>query len=707
MMMISAPTWKSKIVGAWMNLVQVEDVKTLIRWIVPYVLLYVKSECIESWPSQRQPERGLFVKTMADAILESGVDNIELAKFIEELTQNTLPTPPESRHDLHLNFGASAIRKDSHLTHNVQHRFNTRSKCLQCGHLMLTRSLKRHMKKFHSNFSVTDGSSKITSPKNDQQPVADLISSTLPHATSSCFPSPISSLIPGKGSEDTSLSEVVASCSSVGPYWETRGTTNFIDNTQAETSQVFNLWNFPSNLQHVADSTKKSISQNDCEENVLQASKGNECAGSEKYDSDSSSAVLEECSGPNSNSTSTSMVLRHRIDLPKLHFEDHRDLRRIENELLLFYQLQGRTSLQQPRLLMTTLCRLLSFSKSEIKLDELRYLDHALDVALKTPRILIPYISAYTSQTPVASSIRNEVNRIRDLLHWRCNLLLIGSADDLARRQMLSMENFLKTMQSNLQRMVVVRSAEELDSLGMWSSMKELRNAVVIAFKEIRDSVLDTATSINQALRFQQTLIACAYVSMRPQRRGVWRDMRVSDVSPTYTTSAFKTSKKFQYLCFTFPSELYRLIQEWINVHRPSIASRFLQHTADDGWLFVTLMGKKREISSDVSEFFFSRTGKILNPTRIRCIYRTEIQSSNLPTNDLEIIDSADCHGKEVVNTHYVKTDRVSISEKADQIYDNIFGTFVESGQQHGSTEKEDAIFNVLPNGPLCETSFE
>src|SRR4051812_44062696 len=98
MFMINAPLWKSKIVGAWMQLLDVEDAKVLVRWIVPYVLLYVKCEPINRWPEQRHPQRACLIQAMADAITQSGVDHVELTRFIEELTQRALPAMPARRY---------------------------------------------------------------------------------------------------------------------------------------------------------------------------------------------------------------------------------------------------------------------------------------------------------------------------------------------------------------------------------------------------------------------------------------------------------------------------------------------------------------------------------------------------------------------------------------------------------------------------------
>jgi len=755
MFMLNAPQWKSKIVGAWMQLLQVEDARVLIRWIVPYVLLYVKCEPINRWPEQRQPERALLVQSMADAIAHSGVDHFELTKFIEELTQSAMPSMPSmasartvdalSSNDNAYQQMILGRRIKRGLRPHVQ---KPRTKCTKCGRAMLTSSMKRHMRKFHlivSNPIQKDHTAKKdcsslmmnsafqSEGSHTQEQVITLTTTAAPPPLPpSAPPTAVQGQPATAENQQNDFFSTILSCESTDKMLSVQRTISLpgsilpgsnmtedagiVDSVmhttellagdvlkmtdapsvdwnqvsrQADEASVFkdstiNLWQFPSRLLD-APCPIPSV-------DTFKEKEGDTCRDcGAADDSDASSVTLPECN--NVQDAPSSRVLRHRVDLPKLQPEDHADLGRLLNELSMYYQLQGRTSSLQPKLLITTLCRLLLFAKQEIHIEQLRYLDNALDVTLKTPRILIPYISSYTMQTPVASSIRNEVNRIRDLLRWRTSLLLIGSADDLARRQMNSMEAFLKKMQSSPQRMVVVKTAEEIDALGMWSTMEELRGAVRNALQEIREILKDgaEADSIELSLKFQQTVIACAYVSLRPQRRSVWRDMKVSHLQTrTFTSSDFKTTKSYHYLSFTFPDELYNLLKEWVSVFRPNIVKRFTANgQPDEGWLFVTLAGAKRDISSDVSELFFAQTGKIINPTRIRSIYRTEVQTRNVTTCELEILDSADCHGREVVNRHYLKPDRVDLSLQADNIYERVFGKFVVSEDPQQSINAE------------------
>lgn len=714
--MLNAPQWKSKIVGAWMQLLQAEDSRVLIRWIVPFVLLYVKCEPINKWPEQRQPERSLFVQSMANAITQSGVDHVELTKFIEELTQSAMPAMTDSRHTQRDDFKDDDEYQRMILARRIKRGLKSRlpkprTKCSKCGRTMLKSSVNRHMMKFHFtkttqgrlDTQLSEANSTVVGTAHfEGRSTGSLMeSSTLIGGTeffntmASCGSTDLNIVIPQQSASsnyvtDTSGMEVDGNPTFQNDNESGRSTTaqrssdNLnqqvpkIDHNVSSSENLINLWQFPSHLLQIQHESGAST------QDQLQEVHDETCRHAEE--SDDSSISLSDCN--TMESLPAARVLRHRVDLPKLQNADHCDLERIQNELTMYYQTQGRTSALQPKLLTTTMCRLLLFAKSEIRIEQLRYLDNALDVTLKTPRILIPYIASYTTQTPVASSIRNEVNRIRDLLRWRSSLLLIGSPDDLARRQMNSMEMFLKKMQSNLQRMVVVKSAEELSTLGMWSSIQELREAVRSAIQEIRKFVKESGScdSIEIAMRFQQTVIACTYVSMRPQRRSVWREMKLEDLAThTYTTSVFKTSKKFQFLSFTFPEELYTLLQEWKTVFRPIIAKRFTANGyVDQGWLFTTMNGGRRDISSDVAELFFAKTGKILNPTRIRSIYRTEAQTKLLAKRDLEVLDSADCHGTDVVNRHYVKPDRQKISLQADQIYEDTFGPFLAETSPSG-----------------------
>lgn len=643
-----------------MQLLEVEDAKTLVRWIVPYVLLYVKCEPINRWPEQRQPERAMLVQTMSDAITQSGVDHFELTKFIEELTQGVLPAMPTipTQSEVFKNNSSRGIQ-DSYQSMILGRRIKRglrpriqkpRAKCLRCGRSMLASSLGRHTKKFHRSAMPFD--TQETNKFNSRaQNCCDEVSLNIrsQEITGAIQLPPLST---PNLSHTGDVLDCLASCDSSGmlasveeilttaepegrasegtnsaapfPLCSSAATCNALitNHPDATIDNLFsNLWQFPSQL-HQQLALQKHLQQQS--ENFIEPTKNQSSTSSEQQhqssttshsdencDDDDSDSSMSLCEGTKESHKESSHVefpksiLRHHVDLPKLQEGDHPDLARLQKELTVHNQLQGRTSLLQTKLLMTTLCRILQFSRSEIVIDHLRFLDHALDVAIKTPRIIIPYISSYTSQTPIASSIRNEVNRIRDLLRWRSNLLLIGSMDDLSRRQMDSMEAFLKQMQSSLQRMVCVKNAEELNALGMWSTMKQLRDAVLSALHELRrnkKAVCEISTEI--ALRFQQTVLACAYVAMRPQRRSVWRDMKLSQIARTYTTSVFKTHKQFQLLAFTFPDQVYDLLQEWIQVYRPIIAKRFTENIQDEGWVFVTLSGRRRDISSDISEFF-------------------------------------------------------------------------------------------------------
>jgi hypothetical protein len=364
------------------------------------------------------------------------------------------------------------------------------------------------------------------------------------------------------------------------------------------------------------------------------------------------------------------IIRRRSLNIEKL--AAHPDLQRILDCLQSYYYCSGRESVTQLKLLFTCLKRIIHHSKRFMDIDSFQSLDYVLDSALKTPAIILDYFQLYSSKTEKAATIRNEVTRIRDLLTWRRTLLLLGSSDDLFRRQIDAMEAYFKVVQSKLQRMVQVRTREDLIELGMWSNLSDLRACVVHelnAFQRTHSKGVEL-DEIKRALHFQQLVIASMYTGMRPQRRGVWSTLKISDLQsgPQITLKTFKTSTKYKFLSMNIPQPLWQLLNEWIKTYRSVLGTQA-------PWVFITRSGGKRSISADIAKFFYAKMHVLISPTRIRQIYRTELEPV-LSEQEKSIMDSSDGHLPVTVQKHYIKLDRQNDSIEADQVYTRAFGAF-------------------------------
>jgi len=368
----------------------------------------------------------------------------------------------------------------------------------------------------------------------------------------------------------------------------------------------------------------------------------------------------------NDSEAESKIVRRRRICLPKL--EQHPDLGHLLESLDTFFYCSGKRSSTQLLLLKTTLQRILCHARNCEDLQSLTSLDYITDHALKTPALIVDYLNAYSSQSDVAATVRNEVNRLRDLVNWRSTLLLIGSSDDLTRRQLVVVETFLKGIQSRLQKLVTVKTPDELMQVGMWATLDQLRQVVAKELSIFKAS--EKNNDLQNALRFQQLVICALYTGCRPQRRSAIANLTLEDVkSSTITMKHFKTARTYGFLVWSIPENVFQVLQEFIQVYRPIIQGS----SPSCQLLFLTKTGSKRQICSDVSNFFFEKLGLLINPTRIRQIYRTELHPF-LSDKELATIDSADGHRPATVARHYLKVDKVNQANEADKMYVRTFG---------------------------------
>jgi hypothetical protein len=616
----------------------IESEDKVKRWLFPFANITIKGgQPHNTWPRQKLPERVLLLNAIKEAMDQTGIPQVEIGQFVLDLLQD------ESIIHSHGSPSSSSEIRSLQPRNGVDH----------LGHrLASSQSSKGINSRTRTKKRILPSAAVGLSPE------------TLELSQEECKIAPgISSLEHHQARHNTT--EVLKKTQRLEEeVLESELPTHIIDNPAQSIAQPNSALScskvFDSDLNTRNPGIAQYVSSSQVMPLTRTSTEVNEC-----WEDDEWSGCSDDCS---MESFSQDKPLRRKtIKLPKL--QTHADMESLLLSLESFFFCSGKRSTTQLQLLKTTLQRLLFYASSKCKDDfnSLSSLEYVVDSSLKTPSIVVEYINAYSAQTDIAATVRNEVNRLRDLIAWRSTLLLIGSADDLTRRQLLEMERFLKCIQSRLQRMVTVRTPEELDEIGMWSSMHTLREAVTKAMEEFNSPTLHWDVEV--ALKYQTVLIALMYTSCRPQRRSVIANLTVDDLkSSTVTLRKFKTSNVYSFLSWTIPQSTYEAVCKFIQDIRPLIQG----NAPPCSFLFLTKSGTKRSISGDIAKFFFSRLGLLISTTRIRQIYRTEAEGQ-LTEEEKLILDQSDGHSSETVRKHYLKLNKVEQAKKADLLYSKCF----------------------------------
>lgn len=693
-MSLTLPQWKEKIVLALKTILIEEGPATLNRWLLPYLRTYVVARPCKEWPRQQTKFGGrrLLLKFLKE--LTAAIPASELANYVEACTQDEAICRNQIDHS---NVIWNSLNLNS---------FNPPTPSLsvcspQLEAVPIRKTIRKKSKKKSVPFVFEPRSLGSFSPTDSNEQLGSL-DPNVGFARQNC------SSVECRGGV---CKEINAESQEVSMKVGFEGTTVFgSDGTTnsimvpGDIDQASSLPCPPLPTQSLVSRTDPSrITQNQELTCIDQQESINFCEGDSEQCFASSSIVSGKSSTVSAGScvtddpsdddddwsdlsdkdadgnefnaslTSLKLVRRRRIVLKK--FCDHSDMPRLEKELEYFFRFQcARTSETLLKQLGTTLRRFLFHYSSSHNLHQLSNLDYAVDAALRDPRVVGPYITSYSVQTSVASSIRNEVNRMRDLIKWRTSLLLIGSSDDLSRRQLGEMESFLGRLQSKLQGMVSVRTPAELEQIRMWSSISDLRKAVLsqLALFQSRLSSEPTfSPEVEDCLSYQKAVISYLYTGMRPMRRQIWRSLTLTQLSngPTLTFNDFKTSKTHRFMCFTIPDDVWKALQLWVQFYRPILAKGF---ETPSPYVFVTKSGGMRSISSDVGDFFYKALKLFICPTRIRQIYRTEIHG-RLNESERNLLDSSDGHLPITVRKHYLKLNKEEEAKQADALYSKHF----------------------------------
>jgi hypothetical protein len=646
------PIWKQTIILTVQQMKLNEDVVPLKRWLDPFLSTnLLQKRDPRNWPKQNsKPYRQVFVVSLKDAI-QCGVDPKELGIFVRTLFESA------SSDDL--------LSSSSHFTSKAS---DFSRKLLDCG-------TKRD-------------NDPTTSPILQQtfRPIAAADSLMVLHNppdvvgvdVSPIHPSRFKMKLIAKKMKNLKDRSVQLSTKKMMKADFSSNHSRMKPLSQTSSSKI------TSAVVSVSDEQEDHDDNDDHPDDVDYESET-------EIFPDSPAAVPEK-----SSTTKRIPNMGQRAKIPMAQIT-HPDLERLKNALKSFEKTHFRSE-SQANMTCSTLGRLLHFSSSLQGFKDVstyKTLDTMLDKILKSQTAVLAYVETYSSWTQRSSTVRNEVNHVRDLIRWRMSTLTMHEADDPSRRTLQIISDMLSIVQSRANRSIEIKSSVQLTQMGMWSSLQVLRDCLFKAVGEFDDAHggfdLKSDVEVSVALEFQSLVVISLFVLNRPQRTSVISSLTVRDVCSEdgiVQVGKFKTRSTYHHLEFRISYYSAKLVERFVRQYRFKICGP-IQSNLEEELLFTSQTSSKRNVSADVSSFFWEKLQLVLSPNRIRQIYRTEIaENPSLTRDDIKTMDSADAHSESVVHKHYNrKQDRRMISSKADDLY---FECFPEPDLLNQRDEEEE-----------------
>lgn len=303
--------------------------------------------------------------------------------------------------------------------------------------------------------------------------------------------------------------------------------------------------------------------------------------------------------------------------------------------------------------------------------------------ALRSVANITSFLENLGSMPDISSkTVLNAITRLGVLIRWRQSRLSSSIADLKCQMQLTnvhrSLDHIRKAWQISANKEDFDKDETYYKSKGLWMDYSDVRDIFEKSCQEMWAKAVD-----EEDLKLIMTLILLSMMCLaRPSARTqTYCNLTIGDIrraedtkNPEYRqvqVLEFKTASVYKTLFLSMHRRTFVMIDKYLELRK---------YPTDREPLFINTARNTKCSGTDLHRYLHTFVFKLtegsisLSINSIRKAYRTAMEKTQCLSNlDKEFLDSADTHSTKVVNQHYNKVSRKTVSERADDFYLRVF----------------------------------